>query len=185
MARLHLLCMGALVLAALLAPACAQNLTAINQAALDRHNERRARHGADPLVWDTELESFAVNYAAACNFRHEPNLRQFQQGENLAVTTKAENETAIMLEMIESWYDEVSLYDFNNPANGPPNYMRHGHFTQMVWKETTALGCGLRSCPGGITGFRAGSLVVCRYAPPGNVNTENAYRRNVGPPQAA
>jgi hypothetical protein len=33
----------------------------------------------------------------------------------------------------------------------------------MVWKETTALGCGLRSCPGGITGFRAGSLVVCRW----------------------
>lgn len=25
----------------------------------------------------------------------------------------------------------------------------------------------------------------CRYAPPGNMNTENAYRRNVGPPQTA
>lgn len=175
---MRFICVGALVLAALLAPACAQNLTAINQAALDRHNQRRATHGADPLVWDAELAAYAVNYAAACNFRHEPNLRTLQQGENLAVTTETANETAVMLDMVDSWwvcrkgglnpfctvsfpwprvpwftrasilsivkpqpdfaspplcrYNEVSLYDFSNPANGPPNYMRHGHFTQVT-----------------------------------------------------
>ena len=34
-----------------------------------------------------------------------------------------------------------------------------GHFTQVVWKSTTGLGCG----------FNAGCrMYVCNYSPPGN-----------------
>lgn len=35
-----------------------------------------------------------------------------------------------------------------------------GHFTQLVWKSTTAVGCGSASCPGG-------NLIVCHFNAPG------------------
>ena len=55
----------------------------------------------------------------------------------------------------DAWYDEINDpgYDFNNPGyrNGI------GHFTQMVWKSTEKLGCGV-----------SGEYLTCRYYPPGN-----------------
>jgi hypothetical protein len=62
------------------------------------------------------------------------------QGENLArnsnVATLGESSWAS-----DTWYAEINDpgYDFNNPgfSNGI------GHFTQMVWKDTQKLGCGV------------------------------------------
>jgi hypothetical protein len=104
MSRLHVICVAAILLAALLAPACAQTLSPTNQAALDRHNLYRARHGADPLVWDADLERYAVNYAALCTVSHDQSaLRQLQQGENLGAGSGNTNETAVMLETVDDW----------------------------------------------------------------------------------
>jgi hypothetical protein len=40
-----------------------------------------------------------------------------------------------------------------------------------VWKSSNALGCVIQLCSSGIvnTPFKAGTLVICRYAPPGNI----------------
>ena len=61
-------------------------------------------------------------------------------------------ETSLATDM---WYEEISNpgYNFNDPgfSNGT------GHFTQVVWKGSTKLGCGI-----------AGMYVCCRYSPPGN-----------------
>jgi hypothetical protein len=104
MARLHLICVGALMLAALLVPACAQNLTPTNQAALERHNLYRARHGADPLVWNATLEANAVNYAALCGTGHDQSqLRQLQQGENLGARSGNANKTDVMVLVVDDW----------------------------------------------------------------------------------
>ena len=48
-----------------------------------------------------------------------------------------------------------------------------GHFTQVIWKGSTQLGCAVRECPNGMTAGASSSLkpaflVVCRYAPAGN-----------------
>ena len=77
------------------------------------------------------------------------------------------------------WYEEIAFYDFNNPGhpkNGSEDKMI-GHFTQVIWKETTELGCGVYK---GADNFVYG---VCNYAPPGNVigNTQNYYETNVLP----
>ena len=44
------------------------------------------------------------------------------------------------------------------------------HFTQVVWKSTTQLGCGIASCPG-LFGESRGTATyhVCLYDPVGNV----------------
>ena len=51
--------------------------------------------------------------------------------------------------------------------------MATGHFTAMVWRATTELGCALGSCPGQ-------RLWVCQYNPPGNMM--GAFPANVPRP---
>lgn len=38
-----------------------------------------------------------------------------------------------------------------------------GHYTQVVWRDSERLGCGVGDCTGG------GEIWVCNYDPPGNV----------------
>jgi len=57
--------------------------------------------------------------------------------ENLAAGTGGYTVT----EGINAWTDEASDYDPNNPT--------YSHFTQVVWKSTTELGCAMVDCPAG------------------------------------
>jgi hypothetical protein len=66
------------------------------------------------------------------------------------------------------WYGEVQQYAF--PDGGFS--METGHFTQVVWRQTTQLGCGVSTC-------RGMDIWVCEYDPPGNV--QGQYRQNVLP----
>jgi hypothetical protein len=43
-----------------------------------------------------------------------------------------------------------------------------GHYSQIVWKTTTKVGCGFAESNGS-------DVLVCDYAPPGNVMGERAY----------
>lgn len=40
------------------------------QKALDVHNSLRAKHGASPLVWSTQLATQAQNWAKGCSHSH-------------------------------------------------------------------------------------------------------------------
>jgi hypothetical protein len=76
---------------------------------------------------------------------------------------------------VNDWYSEVSLYDFNNPGFSNNT----GHFTQVVWKNTTEIGCGVRTdCPTPAAWPFAYHL-VCQYSPPGNFTGQ--YSQNVMP----
>lgn len=132
---------------------------------LAAHNEFRARHCAPPLAWSDELAEVAQGWAEtlkfnSCAFEHSTS----PYGENLAFfIPKSTGERAT-----RGWYDEVSLYSFSRPGFD----MRTGHFTQVVWRETSRLGCAAVECNGG-------QIWVCNYDPPGNV--EGQYRQNVLP----
>lgn len=66
-------------------------------------------------------------------------------GENLAEGYA--NATA----SIEAWGNEASQYDFSSGDFSEST----GHFTQLVWKATTAVGCGRKFCngQGGVPGW--------------------------------
>lgn len=72
------------------------------------------------------------------------------------------------------WGGERVKYDYNKPGFSGDT----GHFTQMVWKDTTAIGCAWKQCPGSV-----GTLVACEYAPHGNIvgNNNQYFRDNVKP----
>lgn len=57
--------------------------------------------------------------------------------ENLAAGTGGYTVT----DGINAWTAESSDYDANNPVPS--------HFTQVVWKSTTQVGCAVVTCPAG------------------------------------
>ncbi|CEL58179.1 Fruiting body protein SC7 OS=Schizophyllum commune GN=SC7 PE=2 SV=1 [Rhizoctonia solani AG-1 IB] len=120
---------------------------------LDAHNNERAKHGAKALVWDDALSASAQAWANQCKFQHS------QAGQNLAAGTG--NPSAATA--VGWWNDESKDYNPSNP--------QYSHWTQVVWKSTTKLGCAMKQCAAG-TIFDASYVAnyfVCHYSPYGNV----------------
>ena len=140
------------------------NLSEFASSMLAEHNAKRELHKNTPdLTWSESLASYAQNYAD--NYDCSGNLVHSggPHGENLAVgygTTGA----------VDAWYNEISQYDYSNPGFSSNS----GHFTQLVWKSTSQVGCGVKAC-GGVWG----AYVICSYDPAGNVSGE--YADNVQP----
>jgi hypothetical protein len=70
--------------------------------------------------------------------------------------------------VVAMWYDEVKQYSFRAASVS----MKTGHFTQVVWRATTQVGCGRSQCNGL-------DVWICQYDPPGNV--QGQFRENVLP----
>ncbi|HWU88348.1 MAG TPA: CAP domain-containing protein, partial [Kofleriaceae bacterium] len=130
------------------------------------HNQVRAKHCATPLQWSPQLAQVAQQWANSlrdqgCKFGHSGG----RYGENLAAGTSGTLDGQSVTGM---WYDEVKQYAF--PDGGFS--MQTGHFTQVVWRESTQLGCAVSTC-------RGMDIWVCEYDPPGNV--QGMFRQNVQP----
>jgi uncharacterized protein YkwD len=138
--------------------------------ALSQHNAYRSAHRTPALQSSQSLNDSAQKYANQLVvkgvFEHSniPGL-----GENLFVlhtTAPGVNIGNLATHAVKSWYDEVSLYNYNKPDFSHQT----GHFTQIVWKDSTNIGCGIAQGATNIKGTRFNSFyVVCHYNPPGNV----------------
>jgi uncharacterized protein YkwD len=138
----------------------------IAQRFVDAHDRVRAKHCAKPLAWSPKLAAVAQKWADSlrdqgCKFGHSGG----QYGENLAAGTAGVLDPEATVKM---WYDEIAKYKF--PDGGFS--METGHFTQVVWRGTTAVGCGHSTCNGN-------DIWVCNYDPAGN--WDGQYRDNVLP----
>ncbi|KAH6917211.1 PR-1-like protein [Coprinopsis sp. MPI-PUGE-AT-0042] len=122
---------------------------------LNAHNTVRARHGARALTWGSDLEAAARNWAQRCVWQHSGGAVG-SYGENLAAGTGS----FPISSAVKSWADEVVDYNPNNP--------QASHFTQVVWKSTTRLGCATVTCNPFVFGNQPATYHVCEYDPPGN-----------------
>lgn len=141
-------------------------LPAPAQEILDEHNRARKLHCAPPLVWSAKVAAAAQRWAnklrdRGCAFEHSRS----EYGENLAAGTTGSMPPGAVVQM---WLDEERAYDYRRGGFS----MEAGHFTQVVWRGTTALGCGMSQCGGN-------DIWVCNYAPPGNM--EGDFKANVLP----
>ncbi|KAK0465392.1 CAP domain-containing protein [Desarmillaria tabescens] len=125
---------------------------------LTAHNTVRKDHGANNLTWSDEVAATAQAWADQCSFDHSST----SYGENLA---EASGDPDIA-SAVQLWANEASEYDPSNPT--------YSHFTQMVWKSTTELGCGYAKCSNIYADYGGGVLYVCNYNPAGNVDGEYA-----------
>jgi len=127
------------------------------------HNNFRAQYGAAPLTWSNDLAAAAQTWANNCVFKHSGgSLGPY--GENLAAGTGSSYGIDAA---IKSWTDESSSYDPSNP--------QASHFTQVVWKGTTQVGCAVAECSGIFpSSYGQAQYYVCEYSPQGNVIGEFA-----------
>lgn len=151
------------------------------QQMLDFHNQKRAVHGVAALQWDQRLAQSAQVAAQACRGGHSPrNERpqytffgtQLPAGENFAWGSNRS-----LMAIVGPWYDEeVGCYNYGTTQETCVT----GHFTQMVWKDTTHVGCGQAQCNRGVE-------VICQYGPPGNLAMNNdrvgSWQKNVLQPR--
>lgn len=142
-----------------------QDLSGLPARLLALHNRERAAVGAPALVWDQRLAAAAAGYgpelARRGRLTHSPPETRVGQGENLWMGTGG---AYSLEEMVGSWAEEKRLL---RPGAFPDvsssgHWQDVAHYTQMIWRSTTAVGCALHRAP------RA-DILICRYSPPGNV----------------
>lgn len=155
-------------------------------ALLYHHNAVRANHDAAPLVWDHACEVNARIAAERCIWEHYIP-EGAGQGQNLfAVSGDLFNATGGVR---ENWYNGElpKMMPFFGQKDVPDDIFHEvGHLTQMVWKETTKVGCVSYDCGDKmiVEGKKSSinKYTVCNYAPAGNVG--GAFAENVDSPIA-
>ncbi|QOU20500.1 hypothetical protein BRETT_005158 [Brettanomyces bruxellensis] len=131
------------------------------QVYLDMHNKYRSLHEDTPdMTWNSGVAAVAQTYADSysCDgvLSHSGNKYNGSGlGENLAYGYDFDDAGAVT-----AWYDEISDYNYDDPGFSE----KTGHFTQVVWKSSTELGCGYKYC-----GSYYGYYIVCNYLPQGNI----------------
>ncbi|KAJ5143255.1 SCP-like extracellular protein [Penicillium bovifimosum] len=96
-------------------------------------NQYRAWHQASPLTWNNTLADYSRNWAESCVWQHSHG----PYGENLAYGFA--NASAAVI----AWGEERTKYDFSLPTGFSEET---GHFTQLVWRATTQVGCAAVNC---------------------------------------
>ncbi|GEM08434.1 hypothetical protein Rt10032_c05g2451 [Rhodotorula toruloides] len=131
---------------------------------LQKHNDLRAKHHAPALTWNAALADAAQAWANKCVFQHGGG-KALSAGENIAAYSGSKADVAYAISL---WSDEEAKYNYAKPGYADAT----GHFTQMVWKGTTQLGCAQAYCdPLTIPGSNSwsGYFYVCEYAAAGNI----------------
>lgn len=133
---------------------------------LEAHNVVRAEHGVEPLVYSTALSETAAAWiehldAEGCILEHDYSS---PLGENLFWTSA----TSDGQEVVDAWVSEIQFYDYETDTCEPGEMC--GHYTQVVWHDTQAVGCAVRTCAQG-----QGEIWMCTYDPAGNTVGERPY----------
>lgn len=144
------------------------------QANLNAHNSVRANvsPAASPALpamqWDESVAATAQAHADRCLFSHSGNPGLGENIYGYAAWADAEEDAALL------WAQEVTHYNYS--SNSCAAGQQCGHYTQMVWRSSTNLGCGIRQCnTGSPWGSGEWTVVVCNYSPPGNYIGERPY----------
>ncbi len=151
------------------------DLAEFQKAALDKHNEYRDKHRVEHLELSDSLNKSAQEWAEHIASTGKSQHSATDDGENIAMSATtnepSKDGVAIAQDAISRWYNEERNYNY---ATQKSTGGLIGHFTQIVWKDTTKVGCGVAQ--GRSNGFNR-TFVVCQYSPAGNV--VGRYEANV------
>jgi pathogenesis-related protein 1 len=143
------------------------------------HNRWRKTVSAPPLTYSTELAASAQKWANHlkqsnhCHMQHsKPDGRY---GENIFWASaiewsdgRRELQKVSPKEAVDDWGNERADYDYKN--NSCVKGKMCGHYTQVVWRSTTTVGCAIAVCEDSRE-----QVWVCQYQPPGNWNGKKPY----------
>jgi hypothetical protein len=123
------------------------------------HNLKRCWHAAGDVQWDEALAATAKAHAQKCTLAKD--LSNLLYAENIAF-----GEGFGQIKAQDAWYMQFLSF----PYGLKDGTATTKEFSNIVWKETTKLGCGSASCG-------SKSYCVCRYSAKGNV--QGQYDKNV------
>ncbi len=148
------------------------------QGVIDRQNCYRKAANLGKLSNDSALQNRAqewVDYLKeheGCNMRHPESETERQKylddhgganvdGQNIAWQSGTRpvsmHGASAFNWAADGWYDECDGYKSDGWNKNPGSNHETGHYTQLMWKNATKIGCGAASC-GGNT-----ALVNCNY----------------------
>jgi len=135
-------------------------------------NKYRSMHNSPPLIWDNTIASFSQKWS---NYLFSNNMFAHSgshiYGENLAYFKGYGTDVLTLIKLaIDMWYDEINLYDFNNPGFSEET----GHATALLWKSSTKYAIGFS-----INKTTQTAYVVFNTSPPGNIIGQ--FKENVLP----
>lgn len=167
--RLVLVCASFLLLATLASfqfyAADSKNPTIDTTSFVAQHNYYRAKVGAPQIHWNDTLATYAQAWANKLALTCEMKHSNGQYGENIYWSSAPKNEK----DVVDRWASEEKYFNHKNPTYIRGKSSKSGHYSQVIWANSTQLGAGVANCKNG------GQIWVCVYNPPGNVIGEKAY----------
>ena len=135
---------------------------------ISRHNDWRKQFGTPNVTWSDSLAAYAQVwvdslYKDSCDYRHRD---EGLYGENIWASSSKKVD---VIEIVDTWAEEKNNY--HGEALIGYNYQLFGHYTQVVWENTTEIGCAVAICSNGV-------ICVCNYNPPGNMSGESPKRKS-------
>jgi len=156
------------------------------------HNQVRAEvqtsPALPPLVWSDEIAQYAQQWAdslamTSCSSPHHRSSQELQvkgYGENLAAFASSFGQSTAQ-QAVDGWAAEKMCWTYgtilgtemcNTTCYAQLHSDGCGHYTQIVWRKSTQLGCGVATCQ---TGFGNEDIWICNYAPAGNYVGQAPY----------
>ena len=131
---------------------------------LNEHNKERKLVNVPNLRWSDTLaeyaQEWAMHLAKVDDIFHREDRDGF--GENISYFYDEDLRVGVQL-----WNDEKALYK-HQPIGGK-GWEEVGHYTQVVWKWTSEVGCGCAQSKSGAY------YLVCNYNPAGNLSGSKPY----------
>lgn len=151
----------------------AESRTVDSTVMLAAHNRWRAEVGVPEISWSESLAETAKSWAdhlsvSGCAMYHSG----YDYGENIYKVAplvwsdgRRQMQKRTPQQIIDGWASERKDYLYNDNVC----YGVCGHYTQLIWRDTTEVGCAVAVCP------NQAQIWVCSYAPTGNVEGQRPY----------
>jgi len=161
------------------------------------HNAVRAMVSTQPplppLTWSPTLAAYAQAWATqlaadastCAQPQHRPGseLQAMDYGENLAAFSGrgATGDVSTAQQAVDGWAAEVACWTYGSIQGTEQCNMTCtnnlssdgcGHYTQIVWRKSLELGCGVATCQ---NGQYTEDIWICNYSPAGNVVGQTPY----------
>ncbi|GAB6019048.1 hypothetical protein CHUAL_000675 [Chamberlinius hualienensis] len=157
-----------------------------NQVATGQIANQPSASNMNEIAWDSNLAKLAQDWADKCQYGHnKPKDKDFKDvGQNIAQLQANYDIVKNFTSPIDAWFDEV--YKPGYPPDGySTQYTKAvplvftdatGHYTQIVWANTSYIGCGFVKYDPQNPPYTQALYYVCNYGPAGNYIGLDIYK---------